>query len=306
VTAVNASSSAPVYAVNVGGSLVLSSKTTGMNFGFSVSGTTQLVAGAVKAGVDASYSVDGVAKTSASNVVADGIPGIELTLRAPTASSITVNVGTPAPDKQQTIAAVKAFVSAYNDVVDAVRSELKEQRVPNPQSTADARKGDLFGDTLLSGMLDGMRQTVSTLTVGSLTMASIGVSTGVSTGAAATSDMIDGKLTVDESALSAALDSDPAAVQKLLGGMPDTRGFAQAFGDVLDPVQQAGGLLDDRISAAGDQVKLFQSQMDDMEQRLTLREDYLRKQFSDLELALQQSQSQSADLASRLASLPGA
>jgi flagellar capping protein FliD len=46
--------------------------------------------------------------------------------------------------------------------------------------------------------------------------------------------------------------------------------------------------------------------MDDMDQRLTLREDYLRKQFSSLELALQQSQAQSSDLASRLASLPGA
>jgi flagellar capping protein FliD len=75
---------------------------------------------------------------------------------------------------------------------------------------------------------------------------------------------------------------------------------------VLDPVQQAGGLLDARIDAANDAVKLFQSQMDDMDQRLTLREDYLRKQFSSLELALQQSQAQSSDLASRLASLPGA
>jgi len=212
---------------------------------------------------------------------------------------------TTVPVAPMTIAAVKAFVSAYNDVVDTVRTELKDKRVPNPQSAADARKGDLFGDTMLSGMLDSMRQTVSTVSVGGLTMAAIGVSTGQSTGAAATADMIDGNLTVDDAALSQALDSDPAAVQKLLGGMPDTKGFAQAFGAVLDPIQQAGGLLDVRIDAANDAVKLFQSQMDDMDQRLTLREDYLRKQFSSLELALQQSQAQSSDLASRLASLPG-
>lgn len=306
VSAINANSSAPVYAVNVDGKLVLSSKQTGAANGFSVAGDTQLVAGTVKAGVDATYSVDGITKTSATNVVANGIPGVELTLRAPTASAITVNVGAPAPDKDQTIAAVKAFVSAYNDVVDTVRAELKDKRVPNPSSAADARKGDLFGDTMLSGMLDSMRQTVSTVSVGGLTMADIGVSTGQSTGAAATADMIDGKLTADDAALSQALDSDPAAVQKLLGGMPDTQGFAQAFGAVLDPIQQAGGLLDARIDAANDAVKLFQSQMDDMDQRLTLREDYLRKQFSSLELALQHSQAQSSDLASRLASLPGA
>jgi flagellar hook-associated protein 2 len=306
VSAINANSSAPVYAVNVNGSLVLSSKTTGAANGFSVGGDTQLAAGTVKAGADATYSVDGVTKTSATNVVSDGIPGVELTLRAPTTSAITVNVGTPGPDKQQTIAAVKAFVSAYNDVVDLVRARLKEKRVPNPQSTGDARTGDLFGDTMLSGMLDSMRQTVSTVSVAGLTMAAVGVSTGKATGAAATADTIDGKLTVDDAALSQALDDDPASVQKLLGGMPDTPGFAQAFGAVLDPVTQAGGLIDARISAASDSVALFQSQMDDMDQRLTMREDYLRKQFSSLELALQQSQSQSADLASRLASLPGA
>jgi flagellar hook-associated protein 2 len=305
VSAINGNSSAPVYAVDVSGQLVLSSKQTGAANGFAVSGSAALVAGTVKAGVDASYSVDGTPLTSASNVVANGIPGVELTLRAPTSSAITVNVGAPAPDKAQTIAAVKAFVSAYNDVVDTVRAHLKEQRVPNPQSTSDARKGDLFGDSLLSGMLDSMRQAVSTTSVGGLTMAAIGVSTGAATGAAATADSIDGKLTVDESALSQALDSDPAAVQKLLGGMPDTTGFAQSFGAALDPIAQAGGLLDQRIDAAGDEVKLFKGQMDDMDQRLTMREDFLRKQFAALETALSQSQSQSADLAQRLASLPG-
>jgi flagellar hook-associated protein 2 len=305
VSAINGNSGSPVYAVNVNGQLVLSSKQTGKDFGFAVSGDAPLVAGTVKAGVDASYSVDGTALTSPSNVVANGIPGVELTLRAPTGSPITVNVGAPAPDKAQTIAAVKAFVSAYNDVVDTVRAQLKEQRVANPQSTADASKGDLFGDSLLSGMLDGMRQSVSTVSVGGLTMASIGVSTGAATGAAATADSIDGKLTVDEGALSQELDADPAAVQKLLGGMPDTAGFAQSFGAVLDPITQAGGMLDARIDAAGDEVKLFQGQMDAMDQRLTMREDFLRKQFAALETALSQSQSQSADLAQRLASLPG-
>ena len=97
VSAINAKSDAPVYAVNVNGALVLSSKKTGTSFGFTVSGDTQLTGSTVKAGADAAYTVDGVAKTSATNVVSDGIPGVELTLRAPTSSAVTVNVGTPAP-----------------------------------------------------------------------------------------------------------------------------------------------------------------------------------------------------------------
>jgi len=189
--------------------------------------------------------------------------------------------------------------------VTKVRAELTERRVTSPQTIADAQKGDLFGDPMLSSMLDGMRQAVSTASVGGLALADIGLSTGKATGAAASADSIDGKLTLDEAALSKALDDDPAAVQKLLGGMTDTRGFAQSFSDALAPITQGGGLLQSRIDAADSSVTLIKSQLDDMDRRLSMREDHLRKQFTALETALQRSQSQSADLASRLASLPG-
>jgi flagellar hook-associated protein 2 len=305
VAAINGKSDAPVYAVNVNGALVLSSKKTGAGFGFTAGGDTQLTATNVKAGADAVYSVDGVSKTSATNVVSDGIPGVELTLRAPSASAVTVNVGTPAPDKTQAIAAVKAFISDYNDLVTKLRAELGEKRVANPQSTSDAQKGDLFGDPMLSSVLDSMREVISSTVVGGTSLADIGISTGKATGAAATADSIDGKLTLDEKALSAALDADPAAVQKLLGGMPDTPGFAQAFTAKLTPITQADGLLQARIDAADSSMKMIHDQLDDMDRRLSMREDHLRKQFSALELALQRSQSQSTDLASRLASLPG-
>jgi flagellar hook-associated protein 2 len=291
VAAINSRSDAPVFAVDVNGSLVLSSKKTGKDFGFTVTGDTPLTAGTVKNGADAVYSVDGVAKTSPSNVVADGIPGVELTLRAPTTSAITVNVGMPAPDKAQAIAAVKAFVSAYNDVVTKVRAELEQKRVANPQTTADAQQGDLFGDPMLSSMLDSMRRGVD--------LSAIGVSTGKATGGPASADSIDGKLTLDEAALSQALDSDPASVQSALTN------FAQSFSSTLAPYTKAGGLIDARIDGASSSLSLIKSQMDDMDRRLSMREDYLRKQFTALETAMSQSQSQSADLASRLASLPG-
>jgi len=304
--AINAKSDAPVFAVNVNGSLVLSSKKTGKDFGFTVSGDAPLTAGNVKAGADAVYTVDGVAQTSPTNVVANGIPGVELTLRAPTTSPITVNVGTPAPDRAQTIAAVKTFVSAYNDAVTKLRAELTEKRVANPATAADAQKGDLFGDPLLSSVLDDMRTVISGTTVGGKALADIGISTGTATGGAATADSIDGKLTVDEGALAAALDADPAAVQKLLGGITDTPGFAQAFTAKLSPVTRADGLLQSRLDAAASSIATIKDQLDDMDRRLAMREDHLRKQFSALELALQRSQAQSTDLASRLASLPGA
>jgi flagellar hook-associated protein 2 len=308
VSAVNANSDAGVYAVNVNGSLVLSSKKTGdsLNFGFTISGTTLLTEDKLKPGADAVFSIDGIADKSPSNVVADAIAGVELTLRAPTSSPVTVNVGMPAPDKAQAIAAAKAFVSAYNDVVSAVRTELADKPVAKPQNSTDARKGELFGDSMLSGMLDSMRQSVSGDPAASLTLAGIGISTGTATGAAASADSVDGKLTLDETALGNALDADPAAVQKLLGGVTGTPGFAQSFADTLDPITRGGGLLDLRIDEADGAVARIKDQLAGMDQRISMREAYLRKQFAALETALQRSQSQSADLASRLASLPGA
>jgi flagellar hook-associated protein 2 len=305
--AINASSDAGVYAVNVNGSLVLSSRKTGdsTDFGFTLSGTTLFTETKFKPGADAAFSVDGIPDTSPTNVVSAGIAGVELTLRAPTSSPVTVNVGMPAPDKAQAIAAAKAFVAAYNDVVTAVRTELDTKPVAKPQNSTDARKGELFGDTMLSGMLDSMRQSISGDPTAALTLAGIGISTGKATGAAASADSVDGKLTLDEKALSDALDADPAAVQKLLGGVTDTPGFAQSFAATLDPITRGGGLLDLRIDEADHAVSRITDQLADMDQRISMREAYLRKQFAALETALQRSQSQSADLASRLASLPG-
>jgi flagellar hook-associated protein 2 len=307
VSAINSNSDAGVYAVNVNDSLVLSSKKTGnsLNFGFAVSGTTLVTETRLKAGTDAVFSVDGVSDKSPTNIVTGGIAGVELTLRAPTTSPVTVNVGTPAPDKAQAIAAAKAFVSAYNDIVGAVRNELEDKRVAKPQNSTDARKGELFGDSMLSGMLDSMRQSVSGDPAASLTLAGIGISTGAATGAAASADSVDGKLTLNEKALSDALDADPAAVQKLLGGVTGTPGFAQSFAATLDPITRGGGLLDLRIDEADHAVSRIKDQLAGMDQRISMREAYLRKQFATLETALQRSQSQSTDLASRLAALPG-
>mgnify|MGYP006148143277 CR=1 FL=1 len=46
-----------------------------------------------KAGLDATFLVDGVPGSSSSNVVSTAVPGLELTLKALTAGEITVSVG---------------------------------------------------------------------------------------------------------------------------------------------------------------------------------------------------------------------
>lgn len=312
VATINSTANSPVYAVNAGGNLVMSSRTTGAAGSFSASGsaiaedTTK-----AKAGLDAQFTIDGVAHTSSSNVVTDpanGIPGLSITLRAVTSSPVTVNVGNPGPDKAAVIGAVKSFVTAYNNAVTTIRAKLNEQRVPNPQSSSDITKGVLFSDDGLGDTLDQMRNVVSAVTstfpAGFQSLAHLGITTGAPSGAGTYSqDSVDGKLVLDESKLSAALDANPQAVQQLLGGTVGVNGFKQAFEAVLDPSTRAGGILDLRISGDDDKLKDLADSLADMDDRLSQKQSYYQNQFTQLELALQQLQSQQQDFASKLGGL---
>ena len=92
-------------------------------------------------GANASYTVAGDATvySSHTNVASDGLPGVEMTFKSTGTSTVTVSTPSAKPD--DVAAKLKAFVSAYNDAVDLVRSKLTEKRVVNPQSDDDAQAG---------------------------------------------------------------------------------------------------------------------------------------------------------------------
>jgi flagellar hook-associated protein 2 len=142
-----------------------------------------------------------------------------------------------------------------------------------------------------------MRQTISEAGLDQL-----GVSV-VSSGAANSPDTLAGKLTFDDSKFDEAWAADPLAVKAKIGSR-DAPGFAQDFEADLDPFTRAGdGLLDTRVGDADRELSYVKDTLDRIDQRLQTKEDLLRKQFTALEEALSQSQSQSADLSGQLASL---
>lgn len=294
VAAVNASEDAGVYAVAVSGRLVLSAKTTGGAGAFTAAGSalTEDVT-ALRPGADAQYSIDGVAHSSSTNVIANAIPGIEVTLRARTAGPVTISVGGPAADVDGVVGRVKSFVDAYNATVDAIRSRTTEKRVPGATTASAAKTGALFGDTGLNGVLTSLRGTLGSV-------AGIGLSTGAAS-ATVNSDNVAGKLSFDETALRDALATDPTAVRRTLGGVAGTDGFAQALESVLGPLTQADGTFAGRISSSDAALKDVADSLDRFDARMTAREDLLRRQFTALETVLNRNNS----LASSLAGLLG-
>jgi flagellar hook-associated protein 2 len=296
VTAINNADDSPVWAVNVAGRLSLSRKQTGdhANWGFDASGTAVGALSASRDGVDSTYTIAGDATvySSHTSVASNGLPGIELTLKG--IGSATVNVSTPAVDRDQIATKLKAFVSAYNDAIDLVRGKVAEKPVANPTTDTDAKLGGLFGDTALNGLLTTMRRTVA-----EAGLESLGVKVAA-TGAGTSPDALAGKLSFDSTAFNAAWDKSPTDVQAKLGSTT-TSGFAQRLEAILGRATRAGdGLVDQRIGAADRELAVIKDKLARLDTRLATRKDYLQRQFASLEQTLSRSQSQSTDLASRL------
>jgi flagellar hook-associated protein 2 len=312
VTTINSDVDSKVYAVNVNGSLVLSSRDTGASAALTISPTGSgnvLGTGThTRTAVDAIYSLDGgtTNKTSASNLVKDGIAGIEFTIKSlvPTSAPVTLNVSNPGVDQSAVKNKIKAFVDQYNSTVDLIRSELTEQPVKDAKTTTDLTKGVLYNDSMLNGLLQRLRSTVAgSFDTGDANMdqlQEIGVSTGGGSGGKSSADALAGKLVIDDAKLSAALSSSPLTVRKLLGATGGVEGFGTRLDTLLDPVVRTGGDFDSRTAAADKEQTDLTDQMDRLDKRVQAKTDMLRAQFTAMETAIQNSRSQQSWLTSQL------
>jgi flagellar hook-associated protein 2 len=301
VSAINGDAKANVYAVNVNGNLVLSAKTTGDKSGFTVAGSGIGAQTEDVAGLNAKVTINGTLYERQSNTITDALPGLSITLKGKTNGTDTVGltVGAPGPDKDKIVAKVKAFVTAYNDLVTATRADVSEEKVVNATTTADVQKGTLFNDTGLSTMLSQFRTTLSDSVAGLTglkSMADLGVTTGAAS-ATINQDSLDGKLTLDETKLRSALDSDPNGVRKLLGGATGTDGFSQAFNKILSTYQGSGGLIQARIKSASADLTDLATKLTNFDARMDAKQALLQKQFTAMEQALSASNSAGTSLA---------
>lgn len=314
VAQINSDALSPVYASAVDHDsdgdqeLVLSSRKTGSANGFTASGSTiGEVPGTEKLGVNAEFKVDGGTTLNApTNTVSNAIPGLELTLKS--VSTVNITVGPPGADTAAVKAKVKAFVDQYNSTVDFIKGKLNEKRVPSPATDADALKGLLKSDAMLTSVLSQLRVALTRTQGGNPDtldeMAEIGVSTGATTGSSGLNlNSVAGKLVFDDAKFDAALASNPLDVKRMLGGMLDPGGFGQAIEAILSPTTSASGTMDSRIKAMDDEKKRITDSIAAMEKRLGAKEARLKAMFTAMESAMGASQQQSSWLAGQLAGL---
>jgi flagellar hook-associated protein 2 len=117
------------------------------------------------------------------------------------------------------------------------------------------------------------------------------------TGGASTDDAKAGRLVLDESKLTSALDGDWTAVKSFFEGFDDQ---VAAF---VKTQTGGSGVIDARLKGSDRTVSRIQEQIDATNLRLDKKEQRLKAQFAAMELALQNSQTQQAWLSGQLAAL---
>lgn len=228
MTQVNTDPANTTYRISydsTGSRFILTTKNTGANT-VTASGTFVQSAGfgaapVTATGANASYSIDGIAYTSTTNTYTspDG-----LTFNFIKAG--TTNVSTTR-DIDGIVKNIENFVNDYNNIISTVNTKLSEKRYRDYLPLTDdqksnmkdsditlwedkAKSGLLNNDSMLSGLVSRLRSAVydqinlSGATPPTDTMANIGIST--------TSYLDNGKLTVDETKLRAALTANPDRV----------------------------------------------------------------------------------------------
>jgi flagellar hook-associated protein 2 len=175
---------------------------------------------------DASYSINGYAATSASNVVSGAVTGVTLNLLSASAANTPTTL-TISADPTVAATSINTFVSAVNGVLSAIQSLGGYNATTQ---TAGALNGNATLESF-QNQLESILDDVQSGNSGGVTsLGDIGI----------TADANTGQLDTDSGTLSNALSANITAVGNLLGG---SNGIATQLNALINQYTGAGGLL---------------------------------------------------------------
>jgi len=221
-------------------------------------------------GVNASLTVDGVPISSTNNTVTGVINGVTLNLNSQSpGSEVVLTIGADAASAAQ---AINTFVSAYNSLVADVSSQFVYD---STNKTSGPLSGDSTVRLLQSSLLatPGYSASSGTMT----TLGSLGITMND-----------DGTLTVNSSALTAALQNNPSAVQAFFQG-PSSNGFAASLKNALSMFTDTsqGAFTVDLNSLSAENTDL-QNQINDYEDYLSGVQANLTAEYNQANILLLQ------------------
>jgi flagellar hook-associated protein 2 len=235
-----------------------------------------------QAAQDALVSVSGLEVTSATNAIDDMIENVTVDLRKAGEQTVTVDV---APDTESMRKAVQKFVDAHNEL-NKVLADLTRY------DPATRVAGPLQGNNTVTAIQRQVRSvlqaTMGTGDLGRLADAGIEVQR-------------DGSLAIKSGRLDAAL-ANPSKLQTLFASSDDDAskvGIARRLDGLLSGILGSEGAITGATNSLRSRQQAVERQRSAFEDRLTLIEARLRRQYTALDSSLAQMNSAAAFLASR-------
>lgn len=261
------------------------------------------------------YSLNGIPNTitrSTTSFTVDEV-SVELSKRAKDidfTNPVTFEVKS---NNKEIIDKVKDFVKDYNELLSSIttlvsekpnrkyqpltpdqRDAMKEKEIEDWDK--QAKKGVLFGDTLLSGVSRKLREAMASISSNGLTLSSIGIE-------AATMDT-SGKLVVNEEKLAAALSENSNNIQEMFTGtngisskintvLKDNVGAYGTAGALIDRAGMENSLTSDSNSISKS-IKGYDELLEKLKKSMEDEKDRHYKKFSSLESALARLNAQAA------------
>tara|TARA_R110002096_G_scaffold143328_4_gene299310 strand:- start:106368 stop:107723 length:1356 start_codon:yes stop_codon:yes gene_type:complete len=231
---------------------------------------------------DAAFSINGVAVTRPSNDVTDVITGVSLQLVGLTqVGEADTNIQVT-QDTEGTKTKLQEFVDSYNKIVDVVNKELTYNGTTKDGSS-------LFGDSTLRQLQRTLGANISTNYANGTGQTSLGI-LGI--------EMDNtGKLSIDSTKLDNTLSTDPRAIDNIFAGDGGNDGVAKVLQDMVETYTQSStGLLSSKTESLNSRIKVFDTQIERIQQSAAALGEQLNRQFAALEQAMSQLNSQQSFL----------
>lgn len=252
-------------------------------------------AGATEAlGTNALYRVDTVAggaqQSSTTNTITGVLTGVTLNLLQQSATPADITV---AQDTAPPLAAMKDFLTAFNDVTSFVRD--------NSVPTADGKPGAFQGNLGVRLLADRLRSITTSNVTGLSGPYNSLASLGVTSGAVGSTPGTTSTLSVDETKFKDALSANPLAAYDVMNSVTaGSQGvFTQLRSYVTTNTLPTGMVGTATTTAAARQTDL-DSRIAQNQRLLDLKRRHLEAQFSKMESAVAQLQSQGQRLQAQL------
>lgn len=277
--------------------LMLTAKDTGTNSSITVTdGSNTLGSFEEKvAAQNAMLSVNGIDIERQSNTIDDALEGVTLTLQSTTdtAKPETLEVSQDITGMKDTI---KAWVDAYNAVLDTIDSQTKYTAVDAGEDQSSSN-GALLGDSTVRGIQTQLKRQLTNLQSESgdiNIMADLGITQNYKTG----------KLEISNSTLEKALKEEPASVKAFFAGDGKDTGFATQTRTYLKTVlDSTDGVIKTTQDGINSTLKKLEKQYTQVSDNIDATIARYQTQFTQLDKIVSQMNSTASYLTSQFTAI---